>query len=102
MFRLLDKLPVASDYLMPILPYYESSDAPSLTRKIRSISSFKGIATPMIQTEMGWQPDLSSRYFQEDFLYGLRYIHQEAHRQGVAVPMMDKVFEWGMNMLNKD
>ena len=98
LFRLLDKLPVAPDYLMPILPYYESTDAPSLTRKIRSIASFKGIATPMIQTAVGWQPDLNSRYFQEDFLYGLRYIHQEAHRQGMDVPVIDKVYEWGRNL----
>ena len=102
LFRLLDKLPVAPDYLMPILPYYESTDAPSLTRKIRTISSFKGIATPMIQTEKGWQPDLTSRYFREDFLYGLRYIHQEAHRQGVAVPVMDEVYEWGVKMINNN
>lgn len=101
LFRLLSILPVAPDYLMPILPYYESVDAQGLTRKIRSISSFKGIATPMIQTAQGWQPDLSSRYFQEDFMYGLRYIHQEAHRQGVEAPMTDRVFEWGVMMLKE-
>lgn len=98
LFRVLEKLPVASDYLMPILPYYESHDAESLTRKIRSIGGFKGIKTPMIFTEQGWQPDLNSRYFQEDFMYGLRYIHLEAHRLGVEVPMIDRVFDWGINV----
>lgn len=95
----LAKLPVTPDYLMPILPYYESHDAESLTRKIRSISGFKGIKTPMIFTEQGWHPDLNSRYFQEDFMYGLRYIHQEAHRLGIEVPMTDKVFDWGMKLM---
>lgn len=95
----LAKLPVTPDYLMPILPYYESHDAESLTRKIRSISGFKGIKTPMIFTEQGWQPDLNSRYFQEDFMHGLRYIHQEAHRLGIEVPMTDKVFDWGMKLM---
>lgn len=99
LFRVLAKLPVASDYLVPILPYYESHDAESLTRKIRSISGFKGIKTPMIFTAQGWQPDLNSRYFQEDFMYGLRYIHQEAHRLGIAVPMIDRVFDWGMELV---
>lgn len=99
LFSVLAKLPVAPDYLMPILPYYESHDAESLTRKIRSISGFKGIVTPMIFTEQGWQPDLSSRYFQEDFIYGLRYIHQEAHRLRLEVPMIDKVFDWGMKIM---
>lgn len=98
LFSLLGKLPVASDFLTPILPYYESHEAESLSRKIRSIGGFKGIKTPMIFTEQGWQPDLNSRYFQEDFMYGLRYIHQEAHRQGVATPMIDMVYDWGVNI----
>ena len=98
LFSILAKLPVASDFLMPILPYYESTDAESLTRKIRSINGFKGITTPMISTEKGWQPDLSSRYFREDFMHGLRYIYQEAHRLGVETPMIDKVYSWGMEV----
>ena len=98
LFSLLGKLPVAPDFLTPILPYYESIDAVSLTHKIRSINSFKGIATPMIHSDKGWQPDLDSRYFQEDFMYGLRYIYQEAHRQGVAIPMIDMVYDWGVNI----
>lgn len=99
LFRVLAKLPVTSDYLVPILPYYESHDAESLTRKIRSIGGFKGIATPMIHSDKGWQPDLKSRYFQEDFMYGLRYIYQEAHRQSVAVPMIDMVYNWGIKII---
>ena len=98
LFSLLGKLPVAPDFLTPILPYYESIDAVSLTHKIRSINSFKGIATPMIHSDKGWQPDLDSRYFQEDFMFGLRYIYQEAHRQGVAIPMIDMVYDWGVNI----
>ena len=98
LFTLLEKLPVAPDFLTPILPYYESTDATSLTHKIRSINSFKGIATPMIYSDKGWQPDLGSRYFQEDFMYGLKYIYQEAHRLGIAVPMIDKVYRWGRQM----
>ncbi len=94
--KAIEELFDAPDYLVPILPYYESHDAESLTRKTRSIGGFKGIKTPMILTERGWQPDLNSRYFQEDFMHGLRYIYQEAHRQGVAVPMIDMVYNWGI------
>ena len=100
LFSVLAKLPVAPDFLMPILPYYESTDAESLTRKIRSINGFKGITTPMIFSEKGWQPDLNSRYFREDFMHGLRYIHQEAHRLGIEVPMIDKVYNWGCNQIS--
>ena len=98
LFSVLAKLPVAPDFLMPILPYYESTDAESLTRKIRSINGFKGITTPMIFSEKGWQPDLNSRYFREDFIHGLRYIHQEAHNLGIEVPMMNKVYNWGVEV----
>lgn len=100
LFGVLAKLPVAPDFLMPILPYYESTNAESLTRKIRSINGFKGITTPMIFSEKGWQPDLNSRYFREDFMHGLRYIHQEAHRLGIEVPMIDKVYNWGCNQIS--
>lgn len=98
LFSLLSRLPVALSFLTPILPYYESTDAASLTYKIRSINSFKGIFTPMIHSDKGWQPDLNSRYFQEDFMYGLRYIYQEAHRLGVVVPTIDEVYHWGKDM----
>ena len=40
----------------------------------------------------------SSRYFQEDFMYGLRYIYQEDHRQGVTVPTIDEVYHWGRRL----
>lgn len=102
LFSVLSVLPVSPDFLMPILPYYESTDAESLTRKIRSISGFKGIKTPMTHDERGWQPDLTSRYFQEDFIYGLRYIYQEAHRLGVSVPETDKVYGWGTKLIHAD
>lgn len=102
LFSVLAHLPVSPDFLMPILPYYESANAAGLTRKIRSIAGFKGIVAPMQQTASGWRPDLSSRYFQEDFLYGLRYIWQEAHRLDVSVPRVDEVYAWGMALLSAD
>ncbi|MBR5476294.1 MAG: NAD/NADP octopine/nopaline dehydrogenase family protein [Bacteroidaceae bacterium] len=101
LFTILDKLPVTEGYLMPILQYYESYDAQSLTDKIRSIAGFKGITTPMIQSEKGWQPDLDSRYFQEDFKYGLKYIYQTAHELKIDVPTIDKIYHWATNLMEK-
>ena len=96
LFAVLEKLPVTKGFLTPILDYYESSDAVSLTRKISSIKGFKGIKTPMIEYQSGWQPDLSSRYFREDFFYGLRYIYDTAHKIGVSVPTVDEIYAWGL------
>lgn len=97
LFRLLEKLPVDPNYLQPILTYYESTDAGSLTRKISSIEGFKGIESPMIQTPEGWTPDFRSRYFQEDFPFGLKYIADQAKCEHVETPIIDKVLAWGLD-----
>lgn len=101
LFTILDKLPVTEGYLMPILQYYESHDAESLTNKIRSIAGFKGITTPMIKSEKGWQPDLSSRYFQEDFRYGLKYIYRTAVEMNIKVPTIEKIYNWAIQLIEK-
>lgn len=99
LFAVLEKLPVAKGFLTPILEYYESCDAANLTEKICSINGFKGIKAPMIKYENGWQPDLNSRYFREDFSYGLRYIYDTAHKIGVPVPTVDEIYAWGMRLV---
>lgn len=101
-FNILKHLPVSSGYLPRILDYYESHDAASLARKLSSIPGFKGITSPMIEVETGsWKPDFESRYFTEDFPHGLRYIWELAHRLNVDVPAIDKVYNWGINTLNR-
>ncbi len=96
LFRLLDVLPVTPGFLPTILDYYESTDAASLAAKLRSIPAFRGIPAPAVKTDAGWIPDTSSRYFQEDFPYGLRYIRDLAREKGVDVPVMDTLLEWGL------
>lgn len=98
-FRLLKVLPVSEGYLPHVLDYYESHDAKSLAAKLSSIQGFKGITSPMKQTDKGWVADFESRYFTEDFPYGLRYIWQLAHEKGVECPNIDRVYEWGMSKI---
>ena len=97
--RLLNVLPVRKGYLPTVLDYYESTDAASLTRKIKSIYANKGYGTPMIETENGWIPQISSRYFQEEFCLSLKFVYQKAHELCVNIPTIDTVFEWGVKML---
>lgn len=99
-FLLLDTLPVSKGYLPRVLDYYESHDAKSLARKLSSIQGFKGIVSPMVETSEGWCPDFNSRYFTEDFPYGLHYIWKLAHKYGIYAPNIDKVYKWGMAKLN--
>lgn len=99
LMRLLNVLPVRKGYLPTILDYYESKDAAGLTRKIKSIYANKGYGTPMIETEKGWIPDISSRYFQEEFCLSLKYVCDKAHELNVEIPVIDTVFNWGVKML---
>ncbi len=100
-FRLLRVLPVSEGFLPTALDYYESRDARSLAAKLSSIQGFKGITSPMTETPEGWVADYGSRYFTEDFPYGLRYIRQLAHREGVGTPCIDRVFDWGMSKIKE-
>lgn len=99
LMSLLNVLPVRKGYLPTVLDYYESKDAASLTRKIKSIYANKGYGTPMIETEKGWIPDISSRYFQEEFRLSLKYVYDKAHELEVEIPVIDTVFNWGVKML---
>ncbi len=98
---LLKALGVKEGRVPSVLDYYESKDAWSLTRKIKSIPAFQGIASPMKQVGGGWIPDFRSRYFTEDFPYGLRFIVE-------LIPKTDDlhghylkgVNDWGMKMLH--
>lgn len=95
--ELLDTLNIRRGVIPSLLEYYESSDARSLTEKIRSIIAFKPILSPMIRVEGGWIPDFSSRYFTEDFPFGLKIIKDLAEENRVTTSVIDKVYRWGMS-----
>lgn len=96
--ELLKHLPVDSKSVPSILDYYESSDASSLSRKIRSIQAFTSIMSPMKKLENGFIPDLNSRYFTEDFECGTFYIRDTARLNGIDTPAIDRVCEWYENL----
>lgn len=86
-------------HVQPVLEYYECTDAVSLTRKLNSIEAFQSILAPMAQTDKGWVPDFNSRYFTEDFPYGLQIVKDLAIQNNIETPTIDKVLEWGNNSL---
>lgn len=97
--QLLNVLPVTKGSIPSILDYYESTDALSLTHKLQSIQAFKGIKSPMKKVEGGYMPDFNSRYFTEDFPYGLQIVQQQARQHGISTPVIDKILRWGMTKL---
>ena len=95
--HLLKALGLKPGCIPTILDYYESTDAVSLTQKLHDIKAFQGIPSPMKEVKGGWIPDFSSRYFTEDFPYGMRFIVETASEQGVAIPTIEKVYQWGLS-----
>lgn len=100
-FNLLDALHVRKGAIKPLLEHYESTDAASMTAKIRSIPSLSKVLSPMKSEADGFVPDFESRYFTEDFPYGLAFIRRLAYENAVPTPIMDKVYEWGTRMINE-
>ena len=93
---LLKKIGLKEGAVPPVLQYYDSTDAESLTRKLRSIPAFKGILSPMAINQFGmYEPDFNSRYFTEDFPYGMRFIVETANKYGIELPRIQKVYQWG-------
>ena len=97
---LLDKLDVDKQNIPSLLDYYESTDISSLTIKIRSIPAFQNIPSPMKKIEGGWVPDFGSRYFTEDFPFGLKYIKDLVSENGIAAPVISTVYSWGIEKSN--
>lgn len=74
--------------------HYESDTKEKMTSKISGIQAFKGILSPMKKVEGGYIPDKESRYFKEDFLYGLCIIKAFGEIVQVATPNIDRVLKW--------
>ncbi len=97
---LLKLLPVAEGAIPNVLDYYESHDEQSLRDKLASIPAFKNIMAPMIgNDDDGYEPDFNSRYFTEDFPYGLYSIVKVAREMNYTTPVIDDVYGWGMEMI---
>ncbi len=97
--KLLKAIGIKDGVIPSLLDYYESTDSLSLTAKIRSIKAFKGILSPMKKVSGGWVPDFESRYFTEDFPFGLRFIKELASKHNVQTPIIDKVYNWGISKI---
>lgn len=96
--NLLKNLGLKPGSIPAVLDYYESTDAESLTTKLQTIKAFQGILSPMKEVAGGFIPDFSSRYFTEDFPYGMRFIVDTAQKQHISIPTIDRVYQWGLTI----
>lgn len=95
-FALLKQLNVSTKYIETLLEHYEATDAEGMTAKLQSIASLSTILSPMKEVEGGWVPDFNSRYFVEDFPFGLKFIYDLAISHHVNCPHIEKVLNWGI------
>ena len=98
--QLLMTLGLKAGCIPTILDYYESTDGITLTQKLHDIRAFQGILSPMKEIEGGFIPDFSSRYFTEDFPFGMRFIVETAHKHDVPIPTIEKVYQWGLSKIS--
>ena len=76
--------------VVPLPVYYEAGTPEDMTKKLKSIESFKVVQVPL----NGSKPDLSSRMFVEDYPYGVCVIKNIAMIVGVETPIIDKLLDF--------
>lgn len=99
--------PLDMTFVKSLKIHYESNNEEELTRKITSIPAFRGLKSPLIEKNQKYAFDGESRYFTEDFLYGLLVIYDFATVLKVEVPSISKVLQWycirfGVRVFNED
>lgn len=83
-----------------LMKYYESRNPDELVTKITSIESLSNIESPMIEKNNKYILDLESRYFKEDFSYGLIIIKGFAQICDIPTPNIDKILTWYGELFN--
>lgn len=103
--RHLNPLDMSEVVSLPL--YYESPTPEAMTKKLKSIESFKKVMVPLKKENGGFIPDLSSRMFVEDYPFGVCIIKDFALMLGVKTPTVDMLLDFyeelsGHKYFNKD
>ena len=54
----------------------------------------------MVVNQFGkYEPDFTSRYFTEDFPYGMRFIVETAEKYGFNLSNIEIVYNWGLKVI---
>ncbi len=81
-------------FVKSLKDHYENHTIQGFTAKLRSITGFKGLPSPMIRTDRGYIPDFGSRYFSADFPYGLSILVQIGEFLSLDIPDMKETLGW--------
>lgn len=72
-----------------LFEYYEVTNVSELTRKLKSIQSFKQVMSPLIEENGKYIIDANSRYVTEDLPFGTCFIKLWAQKLGIKTPTID-------------
>jgi hypothetical protein len=78
-------------YEIDSMPY--ETETEKMTHKMSTLPFLKDSA-PMTDVDGGYIPNLSSRYFSEDFSYGLCIIKDFCGICGITTPFIDEILKW--------
>lgn len=92
--KLCETIPMDLTSVVSLREYYESPTVKKMTSKIKGITAFKGLTSPMIEKDNGWIPDFQSRYFTADFCYGLKIIKDLGLIYNINMPNINRVWNW--------
>lgn len=85
---------IDTSYVKSLKTHYSVSDYEGMTKKIASIPAFSSIKAPMKKGSKGFVPDFESRYFTEDFPFGLCVIRSFAEILHHPTPHIDVLLKW--------
>jgi hypothetical protein len=87
-------LPLDMSGVIPLYAHYGVSTASALTSRIRGLAGLRTVALPTCVSDTGQIPDLQSRFFTEDFPFGLRAVRAVARLAKVETPTLDLLDAW--------
>jgi predicted dinucleotide-binding enzyme len=86
--------PMNLSEVVSLKTHYESNTVIEMTKKIRNIKSLAEIDAPLLFDNGKYIIDQKSRYFIEDFPFGLCIIKGFSDIVGVNTPTIDKILNW--------
>lgn len=102
----LQRIKLDTSKILSLKDHYEintvegDDDIDRMTKKINTLPYLKD-NVPMVKTEDGYVPNLESRYFLEDFPYGLCIVKSFCDICNVDTPHINWVLDWFANLFNK-
>lgn len=90
-------LPLDMSGVVPARAYYGASTPVALTARIRGLQGLRGVPAPMRRVGDRYFPDLHSRFFQEDFAFGIRAIRLIAGLAKIETPVLDTIDAWSQS-----